>query len=130
MFLADKHADTAKKFMTDLIDIHENVFERADDSNGFIGGFFRTCVEDLGKIYAKLPIDAAEVVDVVYNFFIHNDYAIADEVIFDFKDASERRRPRASKGRIHTICFVGKIGTGTKESGRGIRCGGLLLRNR
>jgi hypothetical protein len=86
MFLADKHPDTAKKLMTDLIDIHENVFERADDSNGFIGDFFRTCVEDLGKIYAKLSVDVTEVVSVVYDLFMHNDYAIADEVIFDFKD--------------------------------------------
>jgi hypothetical protein len=86
MFLANKYPDEAKKLMTDLIDIHENIFARADDSNGFIGGFFMSCVEDLGKIYARLSADATEVANVVYNLFMHNDYGMADEIIFDFKD--------------------------------------------
>jgi hypothetical protein len=87
MFLANKYPDEAKKFLTNLIDIHENIFARADDSDGFIGSFFMGCVEDLGKIYARLSADATEVAKVVYDLFMHNNYGMADEIIFDFKDA-------------------------------------------
>ncbi|GHU17381.1 hypothetical protein FACS189472_04180 [Alphaproteobacteria bacterium] len=87
MFLSNNFPDEARKLMQDLIEIQDSVFERSDDSNGSIGEAFKRCVEDLGKIFSKLSVDISDVVEVVYDLFIYNDYGVTDDVISNFKDA-------------------------------------------
>ncbi|GHS93017.1 hypothetical protein AGMMS49949_05790 [Alphaproteobacteria bacterium] len=87
LFLSDNFPDEASQLMQDLIEIQDSVFERSDDSNGTLGGVFVQCVEDLGKIFSKLSVATSEIVEVVYNLFVHNDYGTKDEVISNFKEA-------------------------------------------
>jgi hypothetical protein len=86
MFLTKKFPDDTKKLMLDLLKTQGKIFERSDDSNGFIGGVFRQCVEDLGEIFSKISVDVEEVVNLVYRHFIDNEYGVEDNIIFAFKD--------------------------------------------
>jgi hypothetical protein len=87
MFLANKHPDTAKDFMLSLINIREDVFASTYDGDGVMCSFFSQCIGDLGKIYAKLSADTSEIVDLVYNLYVNDDFDVTDEIINDFKDA-------------------------------------------
>ncbi|GHT95591.1 hypothetical protein FACS1894122_13220 [Alphaproteobacteria bacterium] len=84
--LANTSPNEARKLMLDLIKTHAKVIERSDDSNGYIGNFYAQCMEDFGKIFLKLSVDIKEIVKLVCDLFMHDNYGVMGNVISDFKD--------------------------------------------
>jgi hypothetical protein len=65
-FIAIGYPEEAKILMLDFIDTSYSIFYRIKDKDSVIEDFFQKCVEDLVGIFAKLPFDIQEIVEVVY----------------------------------------------------------------
>ena len=76
----------AFELMLAFLDLHENTLNRADDSNGNVGGVFREACEDLGKISENVHAPISTVVDLVFSRFTHNHFGIYDQLIWNFKN--------------------------------------------
>lgn len=71
-----------------LITSDNVVFERADDSNGDLGGCYRYAVECWGKTWAQAEkIDQKKLAEKVFDVALENDYGVRDNTISKFKQA-------------------------------------------
>ncbi|ODN41359.1 DUF6880 family protein [Piscirickettsia litoralis] len=71
-----------------LIETDRYTFERADDSNGDIGGSYREMVELWGKAWACVEkVDPIKLAETVLTVYLNNSYGVRDEVISSFKHA-------------------------------------------
>lgn len=96
-----KSASDAATLMLSFLDLHKNTLNRVDDSNGEVGGVFRDACENLGQIYAQLEKPIEEIVDLVFNSFVkNNEYAIYDDIIFNFKESLQSQGLLLLKDRI------------------------------
>jgi len=64
--LNTKSPELGFELMLAFLDLHENTLNRADDSNGNVGGVFREACEDVGKISENVhaPISTIDVATV------------------------------------------------------------------
>jgi hypothetical protein len=85
--LTKKSSEDALKLMHDFLNLHAKTIERCDDSNGTVAGVFTDSCKGLGEIYTKVNKPVEEVVQVVFDIFMKDDYCICDDVIFNFKEA-------------------------------------------
>ena len=76
----------AFELMLAFLDLHENTLNRADDSNGNVGGVFREACEDLGKISENVHAPISTIVELVFSRFTHNHFGIYDQLIWNFKN--------------------------------------------
>lgn len=82
--LAEDSPDQALRLTEDLLNAHGALFERADDSDGFIGDVIRRAVDQWLNIAAKVrekSPDTRDWLEAVLAFFNHNDYGCLDKVI-------------------------------------------------
>lgn len=85
--LNTKSPNLAFEVMLEFLNLHENVLNRVDDSNGSISGVFIVACEDLGKIAQRnTHLSSLEIVELVFSLFMINNYGIYDKVIPSFKN--------------------------------------------
>ncbi|WP_341763547.1 DUF6880 family protein [Candidatus Tisiphia endosymbiont of Beris chalybata] len=84
--LLPKSPDQAIELLLNFLDIHQNTLNRVDDSNGTVGDAFQQACADLGKAYEHTTNTLDDVVNLVYDRFMNNDYAVYDNIIWHFKD--------------------------------------------
>ena len=77
----------ALQLMLDFLDNSENIIGNCDDSNGDISGSYRWACEELGVIASLCNLDQEQIVDIVYEKYIHNGYCLFDDIIINFKKA-------------------------------------------
>ena len=85
--LTEKSPEYALKLMRDFLNLHAKTIERCDDSNGTVAGVFTDSCKDLGEIYTKVGKPIEEVVEIVFDIFMKDDYSVCSEVIINFKEA-------------------------------------------
>ena len=67
--------------------LDRSVFERSDDSDGFIGDIFRQAVTDCGRAWLSVPDrDPVVLAGLVFALFSGNDYNVLDDIIPAFRD--------------------------------------------
>ncbi|MDP3935579.1 MAG: hypothetical protein Q8Q56_01095 [Alphaproteobacteria bacterium] len=76
----------AWELMLEFLDLHEKTFDRVDDSNGSVGDVFRDACENLGNISNQTNYPINEIVQIVFERFMKNDYGIYDDIILHFKN--------------------------------------------
>ena len=82
--LREYSPDQALEATEEFIWLHESIFERADDSNGELGGVFREAVDqwlDIAAEVRSLNPQAQNWLDKVLAFFKGNDYGVLDNII-------------------------------------------------
>lgn len=83
-----KSPNLAFEVMLEFLNLHENVLNRVDDSNGSISGVFSMACDDLGTIaQLNTHLSSLEIVDLVFSLFMNNNYGMYDKVIPSFKNA-------------------------------------------
>lgn len=85
--LKQKSIEQAIICLQDFLALHEQTFNRVDDSNGSVGDVFRESCENLGLLYTESPNKKNEVVDTVFHYHMNNDYGVYDGIIQHFKEA-------------------------------------------
>ena len=74
--------------LADLIHTSDEVFERADDSDGAIGDVYREAIEDWGRAWCRIAGRQPEALAAsVLHEFRDDDYGIKDGIIAAFADA-------------------------------------------
>lgn len=84
--VCSKSPKHALELMLEFLDLHEKMFDRVDDSNGSIGDVFKTACENLGEISKQTNYPLHELVQIVFERFMKNDYGIYDDIILHFKN--------------------------------------------
>ena len=64
-----------------FLDLAESVINRVDDSNGSVGGVFRSACEDLGVIAVRAKPDPAPFADRVFTVLLADDYGVYDGLV-------------------------------------------------
>lgn len=72
---------TALELAWRFMDLAEPVFERCDDSNGWVGSVFSAMVEDLGRIASAAQPDVAGLAEQVAEATSRNDYGQYDRLV-------------------------------------------------
>lgn len=83
--VCSKSPKHAWELMLEFLDLHEKTFDRVDDSNGSIGDVFREACENLGAISKKVECPLHDIVQIILERFMKNDYGIYDDIILHFK---------------------------------------------
>lgn len=83
--VCSKSPKHAWELMLEFLDLHEKTFDRVDDSNGSVGDVFRTACENLGELSKQTDYPLLEIVQIVLERFMKNEYGIYDEIIVHFK---------------------------------------------
>ncbi|ODN41619.1 DUF6880 family protein [Piscirickettsia litoralis] len=86
--LLEQAPELAAEVLELLITSDNVVFERADDSNGDLGGCYRYAVECWGKTWAQVEkIDQKKLAEKIFDVALDNDYGVRDNTISKFKQA-------------------------------------------
>lgn len=84
--LAENNAEQALALLDRLLERHDRLFERVDDSNGYIGDLMHEAaqlwLQVASRVREKKP-EARNWVDVVLGYYTHNDYSCFDSIISD-----------------------------------------------
>lgn len=83
--LNDKSSEAAYDLMSAFLDLHENVLNRVDDSNGKVSYIFTKACEDLGNIIQNTNFDLAKIVEIAFIRLMNNGYGVHDDIIKNFK---------------------------------------------
>lgn len=85
--LSGRSLKIAFEMMLAFMDLHKNILGRVDDSNGSVSGVFNNACTDLGLLGKSANyLSQQEIVQIVYELFMNNDYGIYDDIIYNFKD--------------------------------------------
>jgi hypothetical protein len=77
---ADPHAAVAQ--MRLLLNLHEGIFERSDDSSGVLGQVFREAGADLGRLWGLLPgSDRAGLARELLGLLDSDGYGVTDHLL-------------------------------------------------
>jgi hypothetical protein len=79
--IAPEDPATALELAWRFMDLAEPVYERCDDSNGWVGSVFQAMLEDLGKIAAAAQPDAEALADRIAEAASRNDYGQYDRLV-------------------------------------------------
>ncbi len=80
--IAPKEAQAALELMWRFLDIAGSIYERTDDSNGYVGDVFREGCRDLESLFAAARPDPEALADQVFTKVIDgNDYAQYDGLV-------------------------------------------------
>ncbi len=79
--IAPEDPATALELAWRFMDLAAPVFERCDDSNGWVGSVFSAMVEDLGRIASAAQPDAAGLAEQVVEATSRNDYGQYDRLV-------------------------------------------------
>jgi tetratricopeptide (TPR) repeat protein len=86
--LLPREPRAAVALLVRLLRSDQGVFERCDDSDGFIGDVFRQTVADFGRAWLSVPDrDPVALAEMVFTLFSGNDYGVRDDIIPAVKDA-------------------------------------------
>ncbi|MCW2242551.1 DUF6880 family protein [Azospirillum canadense] len=116
----------AASLLDRFIRLDRNVFERADDSDGQIGGVMQQAVGDFGRAWAAVPDrDPVQLAHEVAAIFLKDSYGVHGGIIRAFKDALgsvgldalERllRRDLAHRAEAHDGSKDWALGRGLKD---------------
>ena len=80
--LLPREPRAAVALLVRLLQSDQGVFERCDDSDGFIGDVFRQTVADFGRAWLSVPDrDPVALAEMVFTLFSGNDYGVRDDII-------------------------------------------------
>jgi Family of unknown function (DUF6880) len=97
--LGQKSPNDAFELMLTFLDLHEAMLNRVDDSNGGVGNVFMQACQDLGRLCTQAR-ESRDIVTLIYERFMHNDYGIYDDIIHHFKDALGKEGLEALKSQL------------------------------
>lgn len=83
--LLPRFPNHAVDLLTAFLDLHPKTLNRVDDSNGVIGDVFIKACADLANAYAAVTTSLEDMIELVFNRFMNNGYAVYDDIIFNFK---------------------------------------------
>lgn len=112
-----KSPEHASELMLEFLDLHEKTFDRVDDSNGSVGDVFRTACENLGEISKQTDCPLHEIVQIVLERFMKNDYGIYDDIILHFKT----RLQEDGLQQLYTQLNAAKDATNSRKISRGLK---------
>lgn len=84
--LAEEHAEHALALLDLLLERHDRIFDRVDDSNGYIGDV----LHDAGQLWLQIAARVREIkpearnwIEVILGYYAANDYGCFDRLISD-----------------------------------------------
>ncbi|WP_341787256.1 DUF6880 family protein [Rickettsia endosymbiont of Cantharis rufa] len=83
--LLPRFPNHAVDLLTAFLDLHPKTLNIVDDSNGVIGDVFIKAYADLANAYATITTSLDDMIELVFNRFMNNDYAVYDYIISNFK---------------------------------------------
>jgi hypothetical protein len=99
--LAPRAPRRGADLLADLVHTSDEVFERADDSDGAIGDVYREAIEDWGRVWCRIPGRQPEALAAtVLQEFRDDDYGIKGGIITAFADALGERGLEALRGLL------------------------------
>jgi hypothetical protein len=99
--LAPRAPRRGADLLADLVHTSDEVFERADDSDGAIGDVYREAIEDWGRVWCRIPGRRPEALAAtVLREFRDDDYGIKGGIIAAFADALGESGLEALRGLL------------------------------
>lgn len=85
-YLVKQSPDLALKLCKRLIEIDEKIFERADDSGGYIGCFYDALFETLDKAMANTNEKPDDIADYILEVYFNDSYGNRGSIIDHLKE--------------------------------------------